>query len=311
MCSFRAITDIRRFGLSHHQVTISTVGVIPRIRQLTKDAPFISVALSLHAPNQDLRLKIVPSAKAFKIDRLLEACWDHIKVSKKPLFVEYIVLKMVNDRPEHAHELGQLLSGRDCVVNLIPYNPTEVTMEFEIPDDADVDAFFQILVSEYKILCTIRRHHGRDIGGACGQLALKHVENSAKGAPALNDIEDLMSGKKGCASGGGRGGGAAVSSGKVVKNASNNKKTNTQAKKENVVGMDTEKNDDDDDNKVAEKEEDALTWKKIPDFVSCSGTTWLLTLSGAAVVALVVGLTVARIGITAYSLKDPHSSRQH
>jgi adenine C2-methylase RlmN of 23S rRNA A2503 and tRNA A37 len=91
----RAMVDVRRFGLSHDHVTISTVGIVPQIRQMTQDHPHLNLALSLHAPTQELRLQIVPSAKAFPLDKLMAACWDHCAQSKKALFVEYVLVRRV------------------------------------------------------------------------------------------------------------------------------------------------------------------------------------------------------------------------
>eukprot|EP00624_Nannochloropsis_granulata_P003506 evm.model.NODE_2782_length_4542_cov_19.882650.1 len=141
------------------------IGVAPIRNKMSAEFPHLNLALSLHAPTQALRQQIVPSAKAFPIEKLLAACYEHIRVSKKPLFVEYVLLKNVNDRPEHAHELGVLLAGQTVIVNLIPYNPTDVAREFDTPEDNDVDNFYEILVNEYKLLTTIRVHHGREIGG--------------------------------------------------------------------------------------------------------------------------------------------------
>jgi adenine C2-methylase RlmN of 23S rRNA A2503 and tRNA A37 len=93
MGAVRGMVDVRRFGLSHDHVTISTVGVVPKIRQMTLDYPNLNLALSLHAPTQELRLQIVPSAKAFPLEKLMAACFDHCTASKKALFVEYVLVR--------------------------------------------------------------------------------------------------------------------------------------------------------------------------------------------------------------------------
>lgn len=124
----------------------------------------------------------------------------------------------MNDQVEHAHQLGQLLTGQNVIVNLIPYNPTDVGMDYETPDDDDVTAFHQTLVLEYKLHSTVRRHHGRDVNAACGQLALNRPGEAQGGggaAPAVNDIEDLLSGRRGGGDGGG--GGGAVGANGVVR----------------------------------------------------------------------------------------------
>jgi hypothetical protein len=318
MDSVRGMTDVKRFRLSHHQVTISTVGVVHAIKKMSAEFPHLNLALSLHAPTQALRQQIVPSAKAFPIEKLLAACYEHTRVSKKPLFVEYVLLKNVNDRPQHAHELGALLAGQQVIINLIPYNPTDVAMEFDTPEDNDVDAFYEILVNEYKLLTTIRVHHGREIGGACGQLALTKPGGGGggvagpKGAPALNDIEDLMDAGRGGSRGRGEkawgkgsGGGGAV--GRKVVRAT----TNKEVKKEVGVMNEGEAGEVVETGRRKEAEvvnghddnERALSRKRMPDAVSCGRATWLLSLAGASV-ALVAGLVMLRVGITVWVVKE-------
>eukprot|EP00921_Rhytidocystis_pertsovi_P012760 GHVQ01020723.1.p1 GENE.GHVQ01020723.1~~GHVQ01020723.1.p1 ORF type:complete len:797 (+),score=137.78 GHVQ01020723.1:43-2391(+) len=126
VAAIRALTDVRRFGLSGHRISISTVGVAPRIKQLSRDCPKISLALSLHAPNQELRQRIVPSSAAWSLDKILDACMHFLDVKnnagrreskscvrRQGLFVEYVLLKGVNDSDETALELGTLLAN--CV----------------------------------------------------------------------------------------------------------------------------------------------------------------------------------------------------
>ncbi len=305
MDAVRGMLDTKLFRLSHHQVTVSTVGVIQAIKKMTAEFPSINLALSLHAPNQTLRSQIVPSAKAFPLEKLLAACYDHTRGNKKSLFVEYVLLKEVNDRPEHAHELGQLLQGQAVIVNLIPYNPTDVAMDFDTPEDADVDAFYDIMVNEYKLLTTIRVHHGREIGGACGQLALSKPGDGSKGAPAVNDIEDLVggSGKRWGKNGLARGGGAAGH--KVVRATKASSGTPRKSEEEKtsmpvgtkVVGSKTRE--------VAnnQEEETGLVKTRMPEVISCSRATWLLSVAGATI-ALVVAMVALRIGITVWFIQE-------
>lgn len=118
---------------------------------------------------------------------------------------------------EHAHQLGQLLQGQNVIVNLIPYNPTDVGMDYETPTDEDVTAFHQTLVLQYKLHSTVRRHHGRDINGACGQLALNRPGEGGGGGAAPADIEDLMTGGGGANRKAAGGGGAVGANGAVVR----------------------------------------------------------------------------------------------
>lgn len=105
------MTDPSYFSLSPKRVTVSTVGVIPGIRKMGSLLPAVSLALSLHAPTQELREQIVPSAKAFKLDKLMEAIDQYIAVTGNKIFVEYVLLHGVNDGPEQARQLGELLAS--------------------------------------------------------------------------------------------------------------------------------------------------------------------------------------------------------
>lgn len=235
---------IHRRGIASRHVTVSTVGVLKAMRRLTEEMPFLNLALSLHAPNQEVRLKIVPAASAHKIDRLIEAVDFHIERNreefsrtkrnakgellteaevhaaisrgggKRPnkvtgVMIEYILIKDVNDREEHARELGQLLSPRweHILLNLIPYNPTEVSEDFEPPTDESIERFHNICASEpFRLHTRVRQEKGQDIAGACGQLALVKraagtssptsvVDGNAPAAASLTtDIEDYATG---------------------------------------------------------------------------------------------------------------------
>ncbi|OQR88025.1 Major Facilitator Superfamily (MFS) [Thraustotheca clavata] len=190
--AIKAMTSV--FGLAPKYITLSTVGVIHRIRQLKEDAPLVRLALSLHAPTQELRVKIVPTAKAYPLDKLMAAIDDHLKDREnRMVMMEYIMLRGVNDSIDTAHDLGQLLKDRSVHVNLIPYNATEVDAEFQSPTKEEIMAFHAVLRKEYDIKVTVRENHGMDIDGACGQLAVKKLEDALPKtkAAAQRDIEDL------------------------------------------------------------------------------------------------------------------------
>lgn len=209
--SIEFFVDTRRFGLSPRHITVSTVGVLRYMQRLTDELGHVNLALSLHAPNQETRLKIVPTAVSHPIEKLMEAIDYHVtkhsKADKKKtlkvtsVMIEYILIKDINDRDEHAHELCQLLLPRrnHVLLNLIPYNPTEVPgQSFEPPTQEQIDRFYQICTSdEYKIFSRVRQEMGQDIAGACGQLALKSPGQTSIDDRSVNDIEDLMNrGKK-------------------------------------------------------------------------------------------------------------------
>ncbi|CAM9801158.1 unnamed protein product [Chrysoparadoxa australica] len=207
--AIRSMWDPRLFGLRRTHVTLSTVGVVPQMRRLTRDAPNVQLALSLHAPNQKLRNYIVPSAQAFPLDKLMQALKDHMNAkstrASQGALIEYVLLADVNDTDECAHELAALMQGCEnekLKVNLIPYNETFVPdSPFREPSQEQVQNFRAILAS-YGLFVTVRNHHGRDIDGACGQLALQ----SKNEAGAVTDIEDLGNG---CGGGAGSRGGSA------------------------------------------------------------------------------------------------------
>lgn len=159
------------FGLSRRRVTISTSGIVPHIEKLGDECN-VSLAVSLHAPNDELRNRIVPINKLHPIDELLEACWRYAaKHANRFITFEYVMLRNVNDSPRHADELADLLAGKPAKVNLIPFNPFPGT-EFE-RSGAETIRYFQDRLRERGIVATTRRTRGDDIDAACGQLAGK------------------------------------------------------------------------------------------------------------------------------------------
>ncbi|KAK3259673.1 hypothetical protein CYMTET_31345 [Cymbomonas tetramitiformis] len=147
-----AMIDPRRFGLSPAHVTVSTVGVVPRIIQMAEDLPAVNFALSLHAPTQELRVKIVPSAKAFPLDKLMAAVDRHHEISGRAVFIEYVMLSEVNDGEEQARQLAELLTPRKghVTVNLIPWNPMlakDGAEPFDAPNPDNIQRF-QITLKE-------------------------------------------------------------------------------------------------------------------------------------------------------------------
>eukprot|EP00775_Hariotina_reticulata_P013488 gene13488-13613_t len=200
------MADPQVFGISRRHITVSTVGIIPRIKQMAADMQGVSLALSLHAPSQELRKQIVPSARAYPLEKLLAAVSDYQSSTQQRVFIEYVMLSSVNDGLEQAHQLGQLLQGRDVVVNLIPWNPVYQPDGpfFAAPKEGRVQQFQQVVRSQYGLHCTIRQEKGQDISGACGQLVIEHGLNSqqhtlcngpaAAGsgtAAGVRDIEEL------------------------------------------------------------------------------------------------------------------------
>jgi len=187
--SIRGLADPQRFGMAPSSITVSTVGIVENMRKLMVELPKVKLALSLHAPNQALRETLLPVAKKYKIEELLEVIDDYAAANssdgkrKGMVMVSYVLIEGVNDSDDCAMELRDLVKNRAVIVNLIPYNPFEGNVhDYHEPSAERVDAFLQILVKA-EIRVFERRHHGRDIGAACGQLAKLSAQ------PAL-DIEN-------------------------------------------------------------------------------------------------------------------------
>ncbi|EFJ11884.1 hypothetical protein SELMODRAFT_182858 [Selaginella moellendorffii] len=174
----------RCFGLSPSRITISTVGIVPRILSVAGDLPGVNLALSLHAPTQALRCQIVPASRAFTLDKLMAAVDAYQASSNRTLFIEYVMLQDVNDSSQDARQLGCLLRDRKVVLNLIPYNHTFVVGDYRATPADRVHHFQKIVREEFGIRTTVRQEMGQDIDGACGQLALKKLEAS----PDMEDI---------------------------------------------------------------------------------------------------------------------------
>ena len=168
MKSVRMLLDPKMRGLSVRHVTISTSGIPQGIRRLADEGLGIFLCLSLHAPNNALRSKIMPVNDKFPLGPVLEAVSYWQKKTGVRLTVEYVLLKNVNDTPECAYELATLFNGIRAYVNLIPYNPV-VGSGFARPSASRIKPFMDIL-KKLGIECEVRKEHGTDIDAACGQL---------------------------------------------------------------------------------------------------------------------------------------------
>jgi 23S rRNA (adenine2503-C2)-methyltransferase len=163
------LLDDLAFGLSRRRVTISTAGLVPQILRLARDCN-IALAVSLHAPDDELRDQLVPINRRHPIAELLDACWRYAEViASRQITFEYIMLDRVNDTVEHARALARLLKNRPAKVNLIPFNSFPEG-RFQCSTPAAIDAFWHTLKAA-GIVATIRRPRGDDIAAACGQLA--------------------------------------------------------------------------------------------------------------------------------------------
>lgn len=168
----RIINSPDGLHIGQRHITVSTSGVVPNIYRFADEGWQVGLAISLHAPNQDLRSKLMPINRRFPLTDLLEACWYYIEKTGRRLTFEYALIGGKNDQVEQAHELGKLLQGMNCLVNLIPVNYVP-ERDYERTPRNQIFEFEKVLKS-YRINTTIRREQGHDIDAACGQLRAKH-----------------------------------------------------------------------------------------------------------------------------------------
>lgn len=164
----RLISDEKTLHISQRNITISTCGIIPAIISLSSENLKVTLALSLHAPNDGIRKRIMPVANTYAIRDILSACDTYFAKTGRRVTFEYCLIDSVNDREEHAKELAALLKGRNAHVNLIPVNPTPEN-NYGAAGEKNI-RIFQRILEQSGITTTRRREMGRDIGGACGQL---------------------------------------------------------------------------------------------------------------------------------------------
>lgn len=177
----RVIAAVRRItepsptglGLSQRHVTVSTVGLVPAIRRLTDEEMNVTLAVSLHAPDDELRDELVPVNNRWKVAEVLDAAWDYASRTGRRVSIEYAMIRDVNDQPWRADLLGRLLSDRLAHVNLIPLNPTPGSRWDASPKP--VEREFVRRLRAAGVPTTVRDTRGREIDGACGQLAAAEV----------------------------------------------------------------------------------------------------------------------------------------
>ena len=167
----RIITSNKGIDLGSRHITVSTCGVVPGIEKFMNDFNQVNLAISLHAPNDKIRNKIMPISKAYSLDELMSVIKKYIKRTNRRVTFEYIMLDNINDSLECAKELAKLLKGINCYVNLIPYNETE-NIQFKRSNKMQILAFYDIL-KKNGIAVTIRKEFGGNVDAACGQLRAK------------------------------------------------------------------------------------------------------------------------------------------
>jgi 23S rRNA (adenine2503-C2)-methyltransferase len=174
MQAIRVLHDPKCLNLGARRITISTVGVPPKMRQLAGESLPLNLALSLHAPNEALRKELIPWAEHFALDDILDAARHYFDQTGREITLEYILLSGVNDRPEHAKQLAKLCKTMRANVNLIRYNEVN-TLPYLRPKSEDVVRFQEVLRNA-GVNAHVRKSRGRDIDAACGQLRRKELE---------------------------------------------------------------------------------------------------------------------------------------
>ncbi len=164
-------------NISQRRMTVSTVGIIEGIRRLSLEGLRVNLVLSLHAPNQHIRKKIIPYARKYPLEDILAAMDEYAQKTKRDITYEYTLLAGINDHPDHALELAHLLKGKQCTVNLIPYNPV-IGLKLRRPDKKTIKSFRSVLYGSH-IVNTCRYTKGDDISAACGQLVLQEKQQNS------------------------------------------------------------------------------------------------------------------------------------
>ncbi|MGN0482678.1 MAG: 23S rRNA (adenine(2503)-C(2))-methyltransferase RlmN [Lachnospiraceae bacterium] len=172
------LTDEHGLNISQRNLTVSTCGLVPKIYDLAEKKLQITLALSLHASSQKKREELMPIARKYEIHDVVEACRQYFEKTGRRVTFEYSLVSGVNDTPQDAAELKELLRGMNCHINLIPVNPIK-ERDFVQPDDHAI-ANFKNRLEKYGINVTIRREMGRDIDGACGQLRKRYIERQVQ-----------------------------------------------------------------------------------------------------------------------------------
>ena len=174
MKALSIINDPFGLEIGSRHISISTCGVVPGIERFAKENLQYNLAISLHAPNNELRDKLMPINKAYPLEVLFEALKDYASINNRRLTFEYLLLKGINDSPKEADEIRKLLKGMNAYINLIPYNKVS-EKDFETSDDENALRFYDLL-KKNNVAVTLRQKKGDDIDAACGQLRANNIK---------------------------------------------------------------------------------------------------------------------------------------
>ena len=171
---FKVVNDPKGIELGSRHITVSTSGIVPKIREFSNLDKQVNLAISLHAPNNEIRNKIMNINKAYPIEQLIDAVREYVNKTNRRVTFEYIMLKDVNDSVECAIELSKLLKGINCYVNMIPYNETS-HIDFKKSDKETIMKFYDTL-KKNNVNVTVRKEFGSKVSAACGQLRSNYEE---------------------------------------------------------------------------------------------------------------------------------------
>ncbi|WP_026342217.1 23S rRNA (adenine(2503)-C(2))-methyltransferase RlmN [Paenibacillus fonticola] len=177
----RTVKDHKGLAIGPRRITVSTSGLADKIIEFADSDLQVNLAISLHAPNNELRTRIMKINRAIPIEQLMEATDYYLAKSNRKVTLEYILLRDVNDGTEHAQELAELIGDRrsGVTVNLIPYNPVDEHGQYQRSRKESILAFYDVMKKQ-KINCSVRLEHGTDIDAACGQLRSKQIKKDRK-----------------------------------------------------------------------------------------------------------------------------------
>lgn len=179
MAFLRVVNDPKGLAIGGRHITVSTSGIVPKMYKFADEDVRINLALSLHAPNDELRTQIMKINRAYPIEKLMEAVDYYTEQTNRRITIEYILLKDVNDHVEEAHQLAKLLHKKRhlAYVNLIPYNPVDEHGQYQRSEKASILAFHDVLMKK-GIHSGVRQEQGTDIDAACGQLRSKQIKKT-------------------------------------------------------------------------------------------------------------------------------------
>ncbi|SMF64717.1 23S rRNA m(2)A-2503 methyltransferase [Paenibacillus uliginis N3/975] len=175
----RVIKDHKGLAIGPRHITVSTSGLAPKIIEFADSDLQVNLAISLHAPNNELRTRIMKINRAYPLEKLMPAIDYYLEKSNRRITLEYILLKDVNDQKEHALELAELVGNRKKLanVNLIPYNPVDEHSQYQRSTQESITAFYDTLKKQ-GVSVSVRLEHGTDIDAACGQLRSKQINKA-------------------------------------------------------------------------------------------------------------------------------------